>query len=507
VFSGVQYPISLPSEVGDNVQYLEFYHYCAGPSLASAFDHDFWSRTCLQIAHSEPAVRHALISLAYLSRQETGSLKHARLRDHNGDQPFLLHYNKSLRQLVDRMAETSFSPEVGLVTCLLFVCIEFLRADHHTAWLHLKQGLKIIAELQHRRRINAPTQPPGAVQELLITPRQSFVEEMFVRSMSSPLLHGLNVDEHFTIPHPLPQTFARPFTNVREAQSSFHQLRNISLVYFRHMAMKIIVQCNSVMSEADIIHQDRVLDCLSTWFCSLQTLESSTTLSEEDKVTVSSLKVSYYAIYIYAAAGTDVSQMSFDTHLATFQALLRHARIVLHSMRILERASNTEDMQVSAGPSSHPRSVAANFTFEISLIPYLYVTAQKCRCPVTRREAVQLLSLNLPREGLWDAEQHAIVCKRAIEMEETTVDENGWPIEESRLWSSTIDPNMDTSGGFLVHFCPARWVGIRDEMTGRQKTLQEWIIMGEQGRWRRGKAGGHMDPVRVAFQPETAPLH
>ena len=96
------------SEFGNTVHYLEFYYHCAGPSLSDTFDHEFWSRITLQMAHAEPAVRHALIAVAYLNRQQTGSLKHAacsNFADRHQDKHLLLHYNKALRLLVTRMME------------------------------------------------------------------------------------------------------------------------------------------------------------------------------------------------------------------------------------------------------------------------------------------------------------------------------------------------------------------------------------------------------------------
>jgi hypothetical protein len=120
---------------------------------------------------------------------------------------------------------------------------------------------------------------------------------------------------------------------------------------------------------------------------------------------------------------------------------------------------------------------AARFTFEISIIPVLYFVGQRCRCPTTRREAVALLDRNPPREGLWDAKQHAIVTRRLIELEEEEVDPlTGWPVEEKRLWSSVIDANMDQKGGFWAYFM--RITALREKKPGEKPVLiQEFITL------------------------------
>lgn len=496
--SRVQNAVPMLSGFGDNVHYLEFYHYCAGPTLSSAdrFDTEFWSRISLQMAHSEPAVRHALIALGYLNKQETGSLKHARLGFTNDCKTFWPHYNKAVRHLVERMAEPSYSPEIGLVTCVLFVCIEFLRADIQTAFTHLRSGLKIISELRQRHHTDSPRQLPGAIQNGSTAPMDMIEDKlmpMFIRGMASALMFGLKVEDDFAILCPPPQSFqSRRFTSIREAQSSYHELRNATLIFARQMIINIIVLHINPATAEDVQRQNQFLECHRAWYRALEALECSQTWSSEDKVAISSLKVSYYATYVFVACATDAGQMSYDAHLDSFKALLHHAKIVLDSMHL---------GGLEAKPSS--RAAAANFTFEISLIPSLFMVATRCRCPTTRREAVSLLALNPPREGLWDAEQHVIVSNRAMEMEEMEVDERGWPTENARLWSSVIEPNMDRTGGFWVHHCPAKWVGSVDE-TGRQRIIREYHVLEET---LTDPLYGYVEPPRIAFSPNTAPLH
>jgi hypothetical protein len=132
--------ISIHQNLGDNIQYLEFYHHCAVPTISTPFDKDFWARTPLQIAQSEQCVRHALIALSYLNKYEPGTLKHARssLLAPAKQDTLLTYYNKSVKLLVQRMSEPSYTHEVGLVCCLLFVCIESLRGNYDTAMAHYR---------------------------------------------------------------------------------------------------------------------------------------------------------------------------------------------------------------------------------------------------------------------------------------------------------------------------------------------------------------------------------
>lgn len=85
---------------------------------------------------------------------------------------------------------------------------------------------------------------------------------------------------------------------------------------------------------------------------------------------------------------------------------------------------------------------------------------------MTRREAVALLKMNPPREGIWDSETHVALANRVIEIEESSLDPvTGWPTESSRLWCSVQDANGYANGKILVTFALAQWVHNRKPRT------------------------------------------
>ena len=136
--------------------------------------------------------------------------------------------------------------------------------------------------------------------------------------------------------------------------------------------------------------------------------------------------------------------MEFDAHLAGFQSIITHARYVVDSLDLPTRSST-----LASG-------AAANFTFHTSFIPALFFSAIRCRCPVTRRDAVSMLDPELPREGLWDPAQYRKVAERVIEIEEMEVDERGWPARASRLCRSSVGIEVDENGGYQADFLYAK---------------------------------------------------
>lgn len=60
------------------------------------------------------------------------------------DDPFaLVHYNKAIVQLAQRMHQVTDATDIALLTCVLFVCIEMLRGDTEPALHHFKAGMAI----------------------------------------------------------------------------------------------------------------------------------------------------------------------------------------------------------------------------------------------------------------------------------------------------------------------------------------------------------------------------
>jgi hypothetical protein len=463
--AGPEKTIQLLSGLDGSARYIEFYFRCARPMLASTFDNDFWSRTALQMAFAEPSVRHALIALGYLHSTEPGSMSHARSRFAGQRESGILlhHYNESIRGLLDRMSEPSYTPEVGLVTCLLFVCMEFLRGNHHTAYRHLTSGMKMIFDLDEKKRrdsfISLPMDMPESVLITASCCKSTLVENelkpIFTRALASAMMYGATYQ--LGIPPPREQPGLR-FQNIRDVQLLAHELRNQSILHIYTMTRRHMYSPEQPFTAEELEQHDLMLSCQADWYRALKTYRDEHHLSDTDELAVSALLMHHHATHVWALCSPEVNETLFDAHLEDFKAILHHAERILDSM----------DLKAT--------QLAAKFTFEISLIPSLYFVATRCRCPTTRRKAVALLARKPPREGLWDAEQHLMVAQRAVELEEKEVDpETGWPVEKVRLWSCVIEAGMDHKGGFWAAFMPVIWVHERTPL-GKPKILQEYFI-------------------------------
>lgn len=487
------------ADFGDNVRYLEFYHRCARRSLSSHFDNDFWSKIVLQMAHSESAVRHALVALGFLCQSEHGSMKHARAKFAvDEDYRFVLsQYNKAVRALVSRMTDTAHSCEVALVTCLLFVCMEYLRGNYHTAFTHMKNGLGIITERQEENATATKKSLPSTTmidENTQITKSSRFTDPMpleylkrdyiaaphpvafhkfprptpnstsvventlvpiFIRGIASALTYGVTTTDSLDVLSLMPSLLhQKSFADLNEAHQACYELRNSAILHLRTTGQQSLHRKSP--TDEDCQRRDCLLDSHLAWFEKAKELERDAVFSEEEKIALSSMKLSHYTTFILTACSLDRCEVKSDIYLEEFQEILHHAKVV---------------MEYRARTTTH----GAHFTFEMCIILPLFLVSTRCRCPVTRRTAVAILAQNPPREGLWDAQQHLLVAKRAIDIEERELDPiTGWPSERSRLASCVISADMDRAGGFWASFLPARWVGQSDEH-GKQRILQEFF--------------------------------
>ncbi|KAF2829376.1 hypothetical protein CC86DRAFT_258972, partial [Ophiobolus disseminans] len=303
--------ISTHQVLGDNVQYLEFYHHRAASTLSTTFDKDFWSRTPLQIAQSELCVRHALIALSCLNKTEPGALKQARLGllAPAKQKTLLTHYNKSVKLLVQRINEPSFPPEVGLVCCLLFVCIEFMRGNFDAAMAHYKSGLHILST--YRSDQIADSSARNMVEETL-TP-------MFARMIITATVFGLPTEQVFYTAHDPAEPGQYTFNSIAEAELAMINIRNRSIILGRITGQKLILTKQLTEEDMQIVKDS--LTVQQAWFAALEDLEKRITLSEEDRVTFHLLKAQHYCLYIVTVRIVPTTQTAFDQHLDEFKTL------------------------------------------------------------------------------------------------------------------------------------------------------------------------------------------
>src|SRR5207248_240825 len=92
---------------------------------------------------------------------------------------FSLHqYNKSLNCLINYLSLNNQAVEVLLITCILFICFEYIQGDVDRARAHVSSGLNIIQSWR-RKSIHKST----SISKEMIDQNES-VEHYLIRTFS-----------------------------------------------------------------------------------------------------------------------------------------------------------------------------------------------------------------------------------------------------------------------------------------------------------------------------------
>ncbi|KAL4871873.1 hypothetical protein BDV12DRAFT_205714 [Aspergillus spectabilis] len=138
----------------DEQRCFSFFQHRTAPTIIAYFDCFMWQELVLRAAQIEPAVFHAVVafSAVHADYEMSSGMGQLQLRSDNIWQQFATDQcGRAYQRLGLRSA--SHDPvlrDVTLVCCVLFMMVDMMRGESDTALIHLKHGLQILHETQHR---------------------------------------------------------------------------------------------------------------------------------------------------------------------------------------------------------------------------------------------------------------------------------------------------------------------------------------------------------------------
>jgi len=352
-------------------------------------------------------------------------------------------------------------PITILTTCILFICLEFMRGDINQALAHITSGAQILRSLP-LSSIQPDTTPASPSI-------QNDISDTFTRLNLQARLCGRQLPS--LPPESLPAVLGKdgpltPFASLFDARHSL----NIIMVWalpFVHSALSLKFAPDEEHYETLTATRGILLDQLERWKACMDLSPFSTSnIAGTSDISAYILLISYTNAKIWTRTAIYPDESSWDMQLPSFKEILTLCASVVSNPG--ERTRKGPYSLVGLPRASPKRPVWRDaFTFEMGVIPPLYFTAIKCRDPKVRREALKLLGLARPRkEGLWDARNLTSIARRVIEIEKDGMVEPGFPAEQKR-----------------VH--DAQWGDEKSEATTVQKVTFFLRPLGEdgQGRW------------------------
>lgn len=116
---------------------------------------NFWPSLILQVSHHNPAIKHAVVAFGSLrERLHINDVLTSDNKEANQRHTFAcLHYDKALKELRKQLSSGNGNPvEFTLISCFLFICIEFFQGNDAGLLAHLRSGLKIFQCAQNEMK-------------------------------------------------------------------------------------------------------------------------------------------------------------------------------------------------------------------------------------------------------------------------------------------------------------------------------------------------------------------
>ncbi|KAI1069291.1 hypothetical protein LB507_008644 [Fusarium sp. FIESC RH6] len=381
-------PLSLSPAPGfdshQEVHAFDHYRLRTAKVLSGVIDASFWGGVVLKMSATEPAVRHAILAISSLHEAVENRTKGLDTRF-----AFREYGNAitSLRNWGDRN-EPSLVP---LLVCVLFICVEFLIDRDTAAQMHICQGRQILSTLGNGRSPAMET-----IKHVLVP--------IYARLSLSSFLFGSR-------PAPIP-AHLRSWTDMPVMFSSIEEAR-YALYLLQDDTLQFAFAVRSIIfdPEADpqqIVHfqheQQRLLSQLTRWHAAFTVITAMTPQSPALENALNVLRIYHQSTLIYISTALDTSEMGYDNYTSNSATIISLASTIIGS------GSNSK---------------LETFSFETEIIPPVYWVAIKCRHPLLRRAALNLLKrdqMKNRRENLWHARETSIIAARSIEIEESDYD-------------------------------------------------------------------------------------
>lgn len=466
--------------------YFQLFRENTASELSGFFDNIFWSRGVLQECHNEAAIRHAVVALGalYKTLEKTcesppGSPNSSRDSPDSNDSLYrhwemaVKKYSHAIHELFVISIDDTRTHRTRLMASVLLACFDSFIGDHRQAIKQIQNGLSLLEQLRAERRRAFLPHPEEPVEEELI--------QMFTRLA----IQAKSYDMAFHFPHPYviqltgpaknsdpnspeaePQTsrvslYRTPmperFTSSRQARLAWDALVERIFRFTETMFHYVSNGPMGLLPPELIDYGKGFKDEIQAWSDAYEHILASRMapgISSQEKAAIAVLKMAQMMSQILFLMTFSHSEMQFDAFNPMFRGIVALALEVVGDEERRAMAKRCPDPRFCNHPYDQwtemygykeyaARHIKPSFSADLGIVPSLFVVATKCRDPVIRRQAIQLLKSSSRREGMWDSELAARIGIWIAEVEERED-----PPEQQQAWLPSSRPSTSsTSSG------------------------------------------------------------
>lgn len=389
--------LSAPIARNQERRAFHFFFHKISPLLAGTLDADLWRGAVLQISRSQPAIWDAVnaISCLYEHPQFSDTPPVAPIIKRPITDPnhrlALSWYSRALSNIRNQLQKQhTLDPTVALLSCILFICIEFLQENVQEALQLYRQGLQLISNL-------SPVMISGSALWENRTLFLDTIAPVFYRLGTFSIFYGYGPPGEW--PMPPPHGSPTYFQSLSDARNALHTLI-VDVITFNRVSTQSSPR-DAEMTESLRAKQAGLRLRLLEWHQAIVRLERRfrANWNATHYGTYSLLQMARANIFIVVETSLDQDETAYDRYLHLFKEIIEYAPSAI-------AATNGHD------------ETRPPFTFELGASYPLFFAAEKCRDPKLRREALALL-LQTPRvQGLHRVIPSAFIVANIIAIEE-----------------------------------------------------------------------------------------
>ncbi|KAF7586062.1 hypothetical protein BBP40_009628 [Aspergillus hancockii] len=396
-----------------------YYFQHAAPFVGGDLDVDFWSTIVPQVCRSEPAVWDAIISISALFESREPWPKavlpargYPRTLNQN-HRDALSWYSRAVSAVRQRIERGAVDIFVGLISCVLFICIECLQGAAAQALQLYRQGVQLIVDL--RAKIAC-----GVVPSFNVSLLEDTIVPIFVRlgaiaiSVSPVPVSDLLQDTGHASTH--------KFVSLKRAREAIVLLAT-EVQLFDRICSEHLLKPHPSHVPQKLVNQQRALSArLKSWHTAfiklMESLHTKDILSPQETSTAAILYTYHEMLFILVAICVSPLQIITDAYLPNFQNIVEQSSIALDS-------------------SAQSDGTQPPFTFGISVGLPLWFTCLRCREPRIRRRALALLNRAPRVQGFYMCDTTVTVCEKVITLEET----HGMAMKATQETTNSLSPD------------------------------------------------------------------
>ncbi|KAL6402473.1 hypothetical protein AUP68_14952 [Ilyonectria robusta] len=452
--------------------YFEIFRTHTANELSGYFDFEFWTRRVLQECHTEPAIKHAVIALGalYQTLEQTSepAARNPSVTNHRQQsvmghwQIAVKRYSDACNALVGLNSQDQKSTKTLIMANVLLACFDSFIGDHRQAIKQIQTGLGLLERLrtqQHDRFLaNSSAPPEEPLEEELVTmfTRLAIQAKSYDMAFHFPQPYVIRLTNPQTATTPpgapsspsssgagsppanSPLSFPENFTSLLEARLACDKLNERIMQYIEGL-YAVKTDRKGTLPRSWREYGLEFKNQIKTWGDAFENLFSSRhslSVKPQEKAAIAALKMLQTNSHVLYLMMFSDQESDFDAFLPQFQTIVDLGLEIVgdEEKRAAARRcpdpaqchhydrhqnAHLQDGGIFSGPGYSAPHIKPRFSADLGIIAPLFVVATKCRDPVTRRQAIQLLRSSARRESMWDSEMIAHISTWVMNLEES----------------------------------------------------------------------------------------